>query len=460
MKQWITRRTVLGAVAFLVLVWLFSASYQNNIFNLLAPFSKFDEFQTDSEMSVLLMMQRTERDGLGSTGGLMIGIGVDSQGRGFRTIDAPIYLSAFGLQGQVFCVLNKILGCGWQRTTAIGHFWVALLTAIMMSLFVLYVRKTFGWVAAICLAIGALLSPWMVFAARNIYIMYLLKLLPFVLAMMLFPVYLDRPRFKLPYLLGIVGVAVLVNGLCYYDYISNTVMSLAIAPIYYGLARGLPRKKIAGWALALMVVGGAAVALAVLANIVKVGLWSGSLGQGFQHMMSTITSRAYGGANAAQAAPPGVSAWQILGNYWMIPALTLPGEPFNPGRLWFSFFFWVTTWVAFAAMAFLDGRRFPVFEAARPQLVGLAAATGWGLLAALSWGFLMKGHMWHHPHMNGMMFYIPYMLLAYIFFGKLLGVWGQQVLAWAGRFAGGVPPAAPVPVAGSTPPAGGKHKKR
>ena len=40
----------------------------------------------------------------------------------------------------------------------------------------------------------------------------------------------------------------------------------------------------------------------------------------------------------------------------------------------------------------------------------------------------MKGHMWHHVHVNALMFCIPYLVVLYVFMGKAISVVSLQ--AW------------------------------
>ncbi len=403
----------------MVLIGLFQASFYNNWLQLKSGISTFEEFEMKSEQSVVQMMHRTQRDGLGSTGGLLA-----SEGGG-----DPVYLSAFGLQGQFFCWLNVLLGGETEKNAELFRFFVALCSSALVSLFVLFARREWGWGAALGLLVGIQTSFWMVFAARNIYMLYFLKFLPFFVVWWLFPVFLERPKQKMGGLVLLTSLLVLLSALCYYDYLSNTVLGLVTAPLYYGIVRGIPWRRVARWSAAFVAGGGVALGVAVVANVAKVSLWAGSWAQGVGHLLAVVEARTYGTADAVRSAPVDVSFWDVWSGYWPLPILAWPFGAVETYTIGFSLFACLMAWLPLAALTGLDGRRFPVFEDSRTKLVGLAVATGWGLLAALSWGFLMKGHMAHHYHMNGMMFSLPYLLMLFL----LAGAVGEAVVREAGR---------------------------
>ena len=405
--------------------WLFHQSFLHNIFLLGSPYNPqrfaadcFETFQTDSEMSVTLMMEKTERDGLDSTHGFMLG----------RSLDGEPYMSAWGLQGKVFSLMNSLTGGNVNATTKAGHFWVALLTALMFAAFSLFLRKEFGLVTMVVFIFGVCISPWLVFAARNLYLVYFLHLLPFVLSFMLYSYYLDHPKFKWWYL-AIIGCSILLKSLCFFDYSSNIVLSIVAAPIYFGIARHKPWKETLRISIALLIVGGTAVAIAILANVAQIIAYKQSFASALDYFSDTVFSRMYGSSMSGKAASSDVSLFQILGQYWTLPALNLPFRPRPAYRIYLSFYAAASTFFTLAALTLADRRWLPRFEPQRGKLWGLAMAGCWGLLATLSWGFLMKGHMFHHIHMNGMIFYIPFMLIFYILTGKVLGLAGEQLMA-------------------------------
>ena len=400
---------------FLLLVLLFHNGFFHNGLGLGTGIVAFENFEKGGETTVKWTMARELRDGPGSTGGFLVGADPD----GTTNLDSPPYLSSFGLQGKFFCHAVRWQGGDVERTAQQGSFYLSLFTAAAMSLFALCILGEFGWTAMLIFVAGVNLSVWMVFAARNIYLMYILKLLPVFFAWMLFPWCLHGSRRRFAGLAAGVSALTLLASLCLFDYISNTVLGVAVAPIYFGVSRGIPRRTLLRQAMLLMAAAAVGVILAILANIVQLSRWLGSLPQALDYMQHIVAARSYADIDPARSALGHSLRW-VWEAYLPMPSLALPFGAPDDFHIYLSFFALASAWPFLTALAFLDGHRFPAFETARPKLVGLAAATGWGLLAAVSWGFLMKGHMLHHFHINGMMFSLPYLPLLFVFAGTLL----------------------------------------
>ncbi len=422
MKYWPSVKKLL---LFLIMVFVFHGSFHLNLLGLQAAGNSFEDFEVGCEETVMRLMEETVRMGRVGMGDYLLVERTDDSGG----TDLSPYYSSFGLQGILFGAVTLRRGGEVERTAEQGRFYVSLVTAALMSLFGLLVLKEFGWPALLLYVAGSVLSVWLVFAARNIYLMFFLKMLPFLLTMLLFPFCMDGPPWRFAALAVLVGVSTLAASLCLFDYISNTVLSVAVAPIYFGVSRGRPRQDILRWARGLLLAAIVAAALAVVAVVVKAGIAKGSFGDGFREIAIAATSRSFGTADLQRAA--GMSLGEVWEGYWPMPLLAWPRQTPDHYQTYFSVFALLAAWVLLTALAFLDGRRFPAFEARRPQLVALSAATGWALLAAVSWGVLMKGHMARHYHINGMMFSIPYLPMLFIFIGTLLSVAWRQTVASA-----------------------------
>lgn len=420
MKLWSSAR---HALLFLAMLLAFQASFSRNILNLQSAASSFDRFEAGGVDIVLRSMNwAVQAGGVGWGDYLLQHPGEDDAGE-----PPQPYFSSFGLQGIFFSALALRRGGEVARVADRGAFWVALVTAALMSLFGLFIRKEFGWPALVMYVCGSMLSVWLVFVARSICQIFLLKLLPFWLTMMLFPLCMNGSRWRFVTLAVLVGMSTLAASLCLLDYISNTVLSVAVAPIYFGISRGQSSRKILGWMRGLLFAAAAVVVLAILLTTLKAGIHKGSLPEGVREIAIAATSRSFGAADTQRATE--LSLGDVWLGYWPMPLLAWPHQTPDNYRTYFSVFALLAAWPLLTAVAFLDGRRFPAFEARRAQLAALAAATGWALLAGVSWGVVMKGHMAHHYHVNGMMFSIPYLPMLFVFMGAILSVACRQAVA-------------------------------
>lgn len=406
----------------LALVWLFSAVFYSNVLGLGVRHEpgkpnqrpdNFEVFQTDSEISVTLMMEKAKRDGFWSSGGFMLQ----------RKIDDPPYLSAWGLQGKLFSLMYLLSDQTLPAVVDRGHLIVSIVFALIMTWLVMFAWWEWGAGTATVLVAGICLSGWLVFAAKNLFLLYGLHLLPFILSITLMGLVRPGGRFGFPAFILVVSAAVLLKSLCYLDYSSNIVLSTAIGPLYFGVKESRPWRTIGKQMLVVLLAASAAVSLAIVLTCIQAGFWLHSMPDGFRQMLNTVDSRMYGTNLQDKAAPAAISVFRILEQYLFIPAISMPlfGND-QYVRIYFSLFAALVLWIPFGMVALLDGQLFPAIARERSTLRALSLSALWGMGATLSWGLLMKGHMWHHLHMNGMIFYIPYMLMLYILIGKVTAI--------------------------------------
>jgi hypothetical protein len=427
MKRWLIR-----SAFFFLLAFLFTQSFSRNILSVGLPYDPnrwqanvFETFQGDSEMSVTLMMEKTRKDGLGSTGGFMMGVSKD----GKRDLQSPVYPSTFGLQGKILSFLYYDSSLTMEEFCGRARLVIALLFALTMATFVLFVHREFGLSAAVTLTGLLLVSDWLVFVARNLYYIYFLLLLPLVLSFVLFPRLMLCQRPKSGLYFTIIGGVVLIRSLCFVGYESNLILSTAVAPIYYGIRDGRSWRQVARWALFSLCASSVAVALAILATLIQGVVWFKSFDVAAQTLFQRYSARLYGGADLGSGAPVGVSIFDIFSQYLPQPMVSVPCQSAFRYRIYLSLFSFIALIPATVALAFSDARWFSSFEAQRRKVLGLTAAVLWGFLASLSWAFIMKGHMYHHIHMNGMIFYLPFLPMMYILLGKEFGLLARDFVS-------------------------------
>ena len=404
------------ALFFVGIVWLYTANFTGNIFKLGEPNNPaqwrarvFESFQMDSEMSATLMLEKTKRDGLWSSGGFMMN-------RDLKVV----YDKAFGLNGKIMCLVYKYSDADLNTFVGKAHGVVAFLFAVTLGVFALYIWHEFGFTAALVSVIMTNLSDWLVFVARNLFYFPFLHYLPFILSLALYPVFARYRRFGFAIYAAIITFAVLVNSLGCTVYITNIIMSVGIGPLYYGIVSGHRFNTICKQMAIVMGLAILAVAVALCLTGVQGNLYYKS-SEGFRILFDSIYFRMFGvGDNLARSAPPELSIFRIFEQYLPIPLVSLPFSDVSRYRIYFSVYSFLFMIFPCAILAFIDARLCPRIARERVKLVGLTAVTIWAMLASLSWAFLLKGHMWHHPHMNALIFYLPYLLFLFILLGKEL----------------------------------------
>ncbi|MFC1453111.1 hypothetical protein ACFLSJ_07205 [Verrucomicrobiota bacterium] len=375
----------------------------------------FETFRKDADRYITDTLEIVRTNGVTSTGGFFVRKG-------------EIYTTCSGLQAQVAIAGFKLLGGNVRRCAKVGHFLFALAAAMLLTGFLLRVSREYGTAAAVTGVLLLLCSDWLVFVARNLYFMYFLMLAPFVFSFLSFPKVLDDTKFRFGHFLAITGVLILLCALRGYEYITNIILSASIGPIYYGLLRGERLRRI-GFRIAMITaVGLAAFGLAMVINVVQASAFLGSFDKGFESVWGKALARTFGpntpGQQYHDSAPPGVTISQMLNRYLALEVLSVP---FLGDKARFTPRIYLTLGAAIAAFAaFLLGvctgvaaarRRLAEMPDEARRLFALCAATVWGLGAALSWTILAKGHAYHHLHMNGVSFYIPFLPMFYALLG-------------------------------------------
>ncbi len=426
-----SHRLIIFIGVFCCLTTLFYQNFTKNIFKVGDPYDPkqwrprvFEWFQNDMEGAVRAMLIKTRQDGLYSSGGMFM-----------YPNPTNAYDRAFALHGKIYSRMYYRSPLTPDDFIHKANKVVALLFAVMLSAFTLYVYRQFGIGAAVALVVLTNLSDWLVFIGRNVYQVYFLRLLPFVLSMMLMPLVERKGRFGFYHYLAVIALAVLTLSLCCNEFITCIVFSVGTGPVFYGILKGHPWKQTAFRCFATCTTAAVMVAIGMLAitfqNYLYYKDWSKSI-----IVFHAIANRMFANdpafASYDWTAPANVSIFTIFNQYLTHPLLSIPYQQGGPYKVALSVFAALFAYLPLAILAFADGRMFPRFNQNRRLMVALAGATLWGMLSSLSWA-LMKGHMWHHHHMAAMIFYIPYMLMLYIFLGKSLELAVRQIMDFVRR---------------------------
>lgn len=412
-------KRVVALIAFFALTALFTFDFMRNPFEVGDPFDAkqwkprvFETFQTDTYPAIKQTIEMTRRDGHWPAGGFIYGYPKETD----------VYDRAFALHVKIYSFLFKRMKLDSASFIKRTELSVSALFGALLAAFVLFVRRHIGWTSAITLTILTCLSDWLVLIARNVDLLFFLRLLPPILSFMLFRHVVKGSRMKFRYFLLILWLAMLFLCLCSNPFITNVVFGVGVGPVFWGLRRNSPFKSIVKWTLAAIAVSASAVAISMIATAVQGYLYFGNTGKAMIVFHAAL-NRMYGHetqfASYGWSIPQNISVFQIFEQYLTLPMVSLPfyQNQFPGYHIYLSFYSFIVAAVPFSLLSLLDGKRFPRFEANRNLMVSLSATTLYSLGASLSWAFLMKGHMWHHIHQAAVVFYIPYMLFLYILMG-------------------------------------------
>lgn len=344
------------------------------------------------------------------------------------------YLSQFGLPAVVLSAVVRATGAD-PLTVAVWGGWVAAaLAAGVFALIYATAARRYGPLAG-HLPVGlTALSPILLAVGPSVYWALAAQLAPFVVAWLAYPWAANSGQRWLAFL-GLVGGAVLVKGLCGYEYISAVVLGPVAGMWAAQHASGLPLARQLREAAAVATVGVVGFGLALGVHVAQIEHVVGR--DAAAAILDRATARTVSGSGQDEAQHPAYlhRLYRVLPApvayptdcflaFFDQPAASLPVWLAGPrGRLPLG---WVVAGVVGLGVA-VRVRGGPT------ELVVLSAAAGLGLVASASWQVLAVNHMCVHRHLNLIVYHLPFLPLAFVLFGAAaqrlvdrLG-WGRAV---------------------------------
>ena len=339
------------------------------------------------------------------------------------------YQSVPGLQAIPFSLLDTQAGLAPATTLKVFRLGEALLTAIVLGGFLLWILAEFGLVAALVTLAFLAASEWLTLFGANFY----WNLWAFYLPLVALAFYLRRfavtgqPRPR--DIFWILAVTLLLKGLVNgFEFVSAALI-LPFAPlVYQALQARWPWKVFLSRfaAAALGALTGTLAALAILATQIAsvLGGWPAALA----FIAHTLGKRSFGNPalySPSEAESLRANLFSILWTYLNGRALNLngplglnlPGLEISYLQLLLSF--------ALVSLVFLLRDRFWGGFPNRQVALALLAATWFSLLAPLSWFVLFKAHSYIHTQINFILWQMPFTLFGFAFCGLVLGSFFQ-----------------------------------
>ena len=132
------------------------------------------------------------------------------------------YQSQYGLQGKLFRKLAKVIANDDMYSNM--HLICSILTALVFTLIVIVLNKKYGLLMASCFYFVFLLSPWIVFFARNLYWVEFTWFIPMLVGLIC-SWKLEKAPIRIScYFFA--AISIFLKCLCGYEYISVIMISL------------------------------------------------------------------------------------------------------------------------------------------------------------------------------------------------------------------------------------------
>ncbi|MCI8417876.1 MAG: hypothetical protein HFI33_10375 [Lachnospiraceae bacterium] len=416
-------RVLLALAAFVFL----ACHFFNNRWQLNPYDTKFRNWQLDSEQLVVDKVMDARSHGIGNYNGMMLE-----------------YQQQIGFAGILFSVVDKLADRHAGLTEPIPKdvmcaVNVVLFTALFFVLLYWLYREFGLWVAGATYG-TALFTHWLGFTPKNLYWVTWTMLLPMVAALALLLWEEKKGKAWNSWLFGISFLTIFLRSACGYEFISCVMVALELPLIYFGVKKSwslglyVKRSLVAGLGALLGFASALSVNLALMAGL-----------KGWQEALDYLifVSARRTGYTTLEGFDPDVLAsfqvplTQVLRTYWQgDPDCVIFGK-WNLNLL-IPLFFLLAAAMVVTLFFWRRGRDLSAgtvegaesLDTQERRMFALILTMGISLLGPLSWLVLAKGHAVHHPHIDYVIFCLPFTVLGFASVAQELKWWVLHGLTW------------------------------
>ena len=428
-------RVLLSALS----VVLLFCSFYSNTWHVVAQ-DRYDTFQHDTESLVLGRLVQSRQSGIFSFGGLT-GWGRSDENQvsgwgagqyqaflnGLTFSEYFPYLSQPGGQGMLFGFLDAVVPLSPQAALRLFYALTCLLSALALTLVILWFYLEFGLtVAAFALASGVL-SQWLVMFGRNLW----WSIWGFYLPMIAVQYFLRRqrePTHRHSISLGVV-VFLSVLAKCFvngYEYLTTTLVMMVVPLVYYAVLDRWGMRRLGAGLLIAVVSSILAVVVSASILCVQIASVQGSLWDGVYHILYSLGKRTYADVSdfpAEYTASLEASVIDVILPYLKGLFINLNNYVHTSSPIVSRFLlriryaYLIAVFLAASGLVWRQAKASP--SAQQRSSMALVAATWFSILAPLSWFVIFKAHSSIHTHMNFIVWQMPFTLFGFAVLGLL-----------------------------------------
>jgi len=415
---------------------------------------QFGTFQSDSESLVTHRVDYSITNGTDSLGGFMVfPIGPYSQS------EANPYLSQYGLQARIINSAGYYFQNFWvdlynkEILTTVNNGYInkvsnvpivaldtdipqikeqadqilfiicrailALLLSITFTIMLNNISQRFGELPGLFTFSLLCSSTWLILFAQNLYWVTFLLFLPFMIGWLLYPEL--KVRKKMWIFNAIICVLVLLKSLCGYEYITNVILSVTIPILFYDLTEGYDIKQVVKDSLIPVLSGMSGFFTALGVHTYALYQYYGSLPSATNVILSRASARTisdpvtttkfvtdlfnrffvYSGDTTS-------NILYLMENRLIYEArgvITIPWTGINIPLIVIE---------GLVLLICIHEIRNTIKGVGNKSLYIVSLTTIAAYIVANSWAILAIGHMKEHSHMNEIVFYIPFLIIAYL----------------------------------------------
>lgn len=421
---------------FLVIVFItLFLSYTVNLWRT-SPHEYFTGFERAPEGLVVGRLIKAEKDGVFSEGGLT-GIAYDYDKEKFATetdainryriLQHTVYLnnepfpqefwsyrSQTGGHAILYSLIQKISPLQHSKNLQLFRIINSALTAFCFVLFIGWCYRNFGFKSSLVAFLLLLLSPWVNNFSHNLWWSFWSFYLPFITILLLLEKRHNNPlSVSEKKILGMVFITVFIKCIFSgFEFITSTLLAIICPVVYYSL---LDKKSIKHFFVFSFKVGVCSVG-AIIAEmfilVLQLKELTGSMGEGINHIIFSYTKRTTQDVIAGNM--PSFSYKQVLQEYFGGNAFQL--GYFSDNQVQIHFGFLVLLIFLVAVIRYFQCRKIKMFDIDKSLLI----TTMFSLLCPLSWFIVFKQHATEHPHLDYIVWYMPFLLFGFLLIGRVL----------------------------------------
>lgn len=402
----------------------------------------FDKHQKDTESHVMGRMVKSRQDGIFSAGGLNgwgTAIKVDeewipSTARGpqynaylynFSFKNYSTYNSQPAGQGMIFSLLDKLIPLSSLTKFWLFYILTSLLTAISLTLIIVWFYNEFGGLSSIFVLGSAVLSHWLTVFGKNLWWSTWAFYLPMIAVLYFLRRYKEstnRHFYWFSILIFIsVSIKCFING---YEYMTTTLVMMVVPFVYYGMVDKWDKKQWLKYSIGTSVSSGLAIFLSLMMLCIQIGAVKGGFMDGIDHVFYSIGKRTHGEAEdfpavyaaSLKAGTFGVVITYINGIFFDFNNYIKMNDSFITKYIFkLRYSYLIVLFIVMSIIGYL--RTNQMTETLRERNLALIAATWFSFLAPLSWFVIFKGHSYIHTHMSYLLWQMPFTLFGFAVIG-------------------------------------------
>ena len=411
-------KLLIRIIVFLVFVFVLTMAFYQNSFEI-ASYDQFKNWQNDSEALVLGRLIKSRQSGLTADYGFLQREPEwkDNPNRfvsGEQVDNFSIYQAQVGLQGLIFGVWDRITPQRNSQTLMQMYLINVMLLASLISMLALWSWSEFNLCAGVFIIVGCIVSPWLTFAAKNLYWVVWTMLAPFITMLCLH--WSDNYKRKISGWIFFLAsfVTILIKSACGFEFISAILISIELPTIYYALKEKWDKKR---YALRAILVGSGGICgffTVFLINFWQRSMYSGSIEKAWADLVYNIDKRT--GFFATDLT-------QTYQNSLEQPILKVINTYLRQGTtlvLDYRMAELILILAIATAALFASSHYCPSIAENRRKMISLSIMSYTALLSPLSWFVLSKGHSFIHTHINYILWYLPCLLLIFSLCGSII----------------------------------------